>query len=259
MKHLLSILMLAVGLPGLCQTTLEEYRTDVAAYSRTLKLAEAKRTAAAEESGLARTGYLPRLSLDGNFTRTFRRYEDVEPWTFGVLPQLVQTLYGGGGVRAEAERTALGYDIALCEEEFSRLDVRFAAEYAYWNLSAVELYAESMRRYVALIRSLKEVVDRRFSEGYIARGDVLMIDARLSEAEYELVSVEQNRAVALHNFNILRGADAAEPVVLAEGIRDTLPMPQRIPAEDAVARRPDHAAAQLRQAQAAAAVRSVRA
>ena len=259
MKHLLSILMLAVGLPGLCQTTLEEYRTDVAAYSRTLKLAEAKRTAADEESGQARTGYLPRLSVEGSFTKSFHRYEGVEPWTFGVLPRLVQTLYGGGSVRAAVDQAALGYDIALCEEEFSRLDVRFAAEYAYWNLSAVELYAESMRRYVALIRSLKEVVDRRFSEGYIARGDVLMIDARLSEAEYELVSVEQNRAVALHNFNILRGADAAEPVVLAEGIRDTLPMPQRIPAEDAVARRPDHAAAQLRQAQAAAAVRSVRA
>ena len=47
-----------------------------------------------------------------------------------------------------------------------------------------------MRQYVAIIRSLKEVVDRRFSEGYIAKGDVLMIDARLSEAEYSLVSAE---------------------------------------------------------------------
>ena len=139
MKHLLSILMLAVGLPGLCQTTLEEYRTDVAAYSRTLKLAEAKRTAADEESGQARTGYLPRLSVEGSFTKSFHRYEGVEPWTFGVLRRVVQTLYGGGPVRAAVDQAALGYDIALCEEEFSRLEVRFAAEYAYWNLSAVEL------------------------------------------------------------------------------------------------------------------------
>lgn len=65
----------------------------------------------------------------------------------------------------------LGYGIALCDEEFSRLDVRYAADYAYWNLSAVELYAASMRQYVVIIRSLKEVVDRRFSEGYIAKGD----------------------------------------------------------------------------------------
>ena len=117
----------------------------------------------------------------------------------------------------------LGYGIALCDEEFSRLDVRYAADYAYWNLSAVELYAASMRQYVAIIRSLKEVVDRRFSEGYIAKGDVLMIDARLSEAEYSLVSAEQSYEVALHNFNILRGTDAALGVQLAQGIRDSLP------------------------------------
>ena len=51
----------------------------------------------------------------------------------------------------------------LCDEEFTQLDVRYAAEYTYWNLSAMELYAASMRQYVNIIRSLKEVVDRRFS------------------------------------------------------------------------------------------------
>ena len=104
-----------------------------------------------------------------------RHFDGVERWTFSLLPQLVQTVYGGGAVRAAARQAELGYGIALCDEEFSRLDVRYAADYAYWNLSAVELYAASMRQYVAIIRSLKEVVDRRFSEGYIAKGDVLMI------------------------------------------------------------------------------------
>lgn len=262
MKQLLSILsfILFVTPAGLlAQTTLEEYRADVAAYSRTLKIAASKSGAAAEELGRARTGYLPQLSLEGNFSYAFRCYAGVEPWNFGVEPRLVQTLYGGGSVRAANRQAALGYDIALCEEEFSRLDVRYAAEYAYWSLSAVELYAAAMRDYVSLIRSLKGVVDRRFAEGYIAKGDVLMIDARLSEAEYSLTSVEQNREVALHNFNILRGTDAAQPVALASGIRDTLPLPVRIPAAEAVARRPDHTAALLRTEQAAEGVRAARA
>ena len=261
MKSLLSILILLLGavVPLFGQTTLEEYRTDVAAYSRTLKMASAASRAAAGEAAAARTGLLPQLSLAGNFSWAFRCREDAEQWTFGVLPQLVQTLYGGGGVRAAARQAAIGRDIALCEEEFSRLEVRYAAEYAYWSLSAVELYAEAMREYVALIRSLREVVNRRFTEGYIARGDVLMIDARLSEAEYALVSVEQNREVALHNFNILRGEDPALPVHLAEGIRDTLPLPRRIPADEAVVRRPDHTAALLRVDQADESVRRARA
>ena len=97
MKHLLSILMLAVGLPGLCQTTLEEYRTDVAAYSRTLKLAEAKRTAADEESEEQASVFFEtmKVSPDGELEIRFN--------TFGYVPTekqvitLVVTDTGGTG------------------------------------------------------------------------------------------------------------------------------------------------------------------
>ena len=86
-----------------------------------------------------------------------------------------------------------------------------------------------------------------------------MIDARLSEAEYSLVSAEQSYEVALHNFNILRGTDAALGVQLALGIRDSLPMPGRVVAAEALERRPDYAAARLRSEQAEAGIRAVRA
>lgn len=256
---LFSILVLSGSLPVWAQTSLLDYRSSVAEYSWQLKIAASKSDEAAERMGQARTGYLPRLAMDGSFTKTFHRYEGVETWTFGVLPQVVQTLYGGGAVRAAAEQAELGYGIALCDEEFSRLDVRYAADYAYWNLSAAEIYAASMRQYVAIIRSLKEVVDRRFAEGYIAKGDVLMIDARLSEAGYSLVSAEQSFLVARHNFNILRGVDAALDVNLVQGIRDSLPMPRRMLPSEAVMRRPDYTAARLRADQAEAGIRAARA
>lgn len=135
----------------------------------------------------------------------------------------------------------------------------YAADYAYWNLSALNLYAAAMRQYVALIVSLKEVVDWRFKEGYIAKGDVLMTDARLSEARYQLVTAEQRAEVALHNFNILRGAAAADSVRLADSIRDSLPLPQRVPFGEALSLRPDYAAAAFRAVQAEAGVRVARA
>lgn len=97
-----------------------------------------------------------------------------------------------------------------------------------------------------IIRSLKEVVDWRFKEGYIAKSDVLMIDARLSEAEYQLITVEQNYAVALHNFNILRGYDGMHEETLAQSVWDSVPMPARMPFGQVLAARPDYAAAQLR-------------
>lgn len=260
MKRLVFLLFAAAAVaPSRAQTALDDYRTEVARYSLQLRISSSQVDAAQQTAAQARTGFLPRLAMDGNFSVAFRQRDRVEPWTFSLLPQLVQTVYGGGAVRAEARRAALGYDIALCDEEFSRLDVRYAADYAYWNLSAVELYAAAMRDYVQIIRSLKEVVERRFAEGYIAKGDVLMIDTRLSEAEYELVSAEQKAQVALHNFNILRGADAMQPVSLASSIRDSLPLPVRVEPSEAVLRRPDHAAAELRAEQAREQERIVRA
>lgn len=259
MRILTAFLLLILPILARSQTTLDHYRTSVGEYSYQLKIAAAQSTAAAETMGQAHTGYLPRLSLDGSFTATVRHFDNVRHWTFAVLPQLVQTIYGGGAVKAAYKQASLGHEIALCNEEFSRLDVRYASDYAYWNLSAMNMYAASMREYVGIIRSLKQIVDRRFNEGYIAKGDVLMIDTRLSEAEYNQVSMEQNAAVALHNFNILCGANPSEPVVLAQGIRDSVALPIRVPPDEALLRRPDYLAAALRGEQAQVGVLAARA
>lgn len=241
------------------QISLDAYCNAVMTYSRELKSAAAQRVEASEEAGRVRTGFLPRLSAAGSFAIAARRFDDAERWTFAVEPQIVQTIYGGGAQRAAYRRAELGYDIALCNEEFTRLEVRYAAEYAYWNLSAMKLFADAMQNYVSIIRSLKEVVDRRFAEGYIAKGDVLMVDTRLSEAEYEAISTERNYIVALHNFNILRGAAPETAVSLATSIRDSLPMPVRSEGAELLERSPDYVAARLQAEQAEVAVRAARA
>lgn len=258
-KSLFAIVSLAALLPAAAQTTIDDYRLAVAGYSQTLKMAAADRTAALEERGKAFTGYLPRLSAAGSFSTQFRHTAGIKPWTFALQPQVVQTIYGGGAVRAAWRDAGMAADIAVCNEEFARIDVRYAADYAYWSLSAVVRYREAMRRYVGIIRSLREAVVRRFEEGYIAKGDVLMIDARLSEADYQLVGVEQNYLEALHNFNILRGMAGDEPVELAQTIGDSIPLPRRMTVDETLVRRPDYTAALIGVERARNAVRSVRA
>ncbi len=191
------------------QTTLDDYRRDVTEYSRRLKVAAAGSDAAAEAVGQARTGYLPRLSLDGNFTATVHHYDGVERWNFSVLPQLVQVVYGGGAVRAAYRQAELGYDIALCDEEFTRLDVRYTAEYTYWNLSAMALYAASMRQYVGIIRSLKEVVDRRFAEDAAAPRVLHGRRSSGSNAGYAIRRARAARRRKRHS-NRARARDEAE-------------------------------------------------
>ncbi len=241
------------------QITLEEYRASVMEYSWTLKTRNSQSEEARENFGRARTGFLPSLAANGSFAMQFRHIEGVRRWDFALQPQIIQTLYAGGAVRAAWKGAKLDYDIALCNEAFAMLDVRYAADYTYWTLSAMAQYLESVRRYVAIIRSLKELVDARFAEGYIAKGDVLQIDSRLSEAVYELSVAEQNYSVAMHNFNILRGVHVEEQVQLAQTIRDSIPLPARVPFDNIIASRPDYAAADFARRRADVAVRSARA
>jgi len=261
MKHnpLLLLCLLLAALPVRAQITPEEYRRAVTGYSWSLRAAAARSEQAARRQLQARTAFLPTLSAAGDFSLALRHRTGIKPWGFALQPQIVETLYGGGSVRASWRKASLDHAAALCDEAFTALDVRYAADYAYWNLSAMTQYRDAMRRFVGIIRSLKEIIDRRFAEGYISKSDVLMIEARLSAAEYEELAAEKNCEEALHNFNVLRGAGADDPVVLAASILDSLAMPLRATFDETLAARPDYTAARLRREAAASSVRIARA
>ena len=260
MKRLiLAVVALVAFVDAKAQLSLEEYRTSVMEYSWLLKMRNSQSEEARENVGRAKTGFLPSLSTNGSFGLQFRDVKGVRRWDFSLQPQIIQTLYAGGAVRAAVKTAEMDYDIALCNEAFAMLDVGYAAEHTYWTLSAMEQYLASVRRYVDIIRSLKQLVDARFAEGYIAKGDVLQIDSRLSEALYELSVAEQNYSVAKNNFNILRGVDLATEVQLSQSISDSIPLPARVEFDNVVASRPDFAAADLACGRAEVAVRAARA
>lgn len=241
------------------QITVEEYRLAVADYSWTLQSAHSQSEQARSSMSRTHTGYLPTLSATGSFTQAFRKFSGLEPWTSLVRPQIEQTVYGGGAVVADYRQAQLAYDIALCEEQTSWFDVRYAADYAYWSLSRSENYLQAMRDYVEIVGSLQRVVHDRFEEGYIAKGDVLQIDSRMSDAEYQLVAAEHAHAVALHNFNIMCGDEVTREVTLAQSILDTIEPPQRMSMSEITARRADFTASRMRIDQAQWGVKRVRA
>ncbi len=241
------------------QISLEEYRSQVINYSLDLKKSENTSLSSRDELEKVKTLRLPTLSVSGSFDYNMRKNSGQEVWNFSVAPQLSQTLYGGGGVRAEIDSYDLKYDIALCDLDFTYLEVVYAADYAYWNLASKSRYRGAMREYTEIIKSLKVVVDKRFDEGYISKGDVLMIATRLSEAEYSLVSAELSYTVAVHNFNILRGIYADEPVDVARLDAEGVLPPRRVMLTDVLERRPDYLAARLSRDVYEVAVRSVRA
>lgn len=260
MRKLLVILLIfsALTLRAQNQISIEEYRLAVVDYSHTLRIARATTLAADEQAALSRTGLLPRLDAAGRFDVALRQHAGVKPFSFSVQPLVVQSIYAGGARRATYERDRVGADAALCDEFFTQVEVIYAADDAYWNLAAARDRLHITEQYVAIIRSLKRVVDARFENGYISRSDVLMTDTRLSEAEYGLVAAEQSYQVALHNFNVLMGVEQAAGNVPADSVMTEFELPARMVLDEILDRRGDFLASQLRVEQSLIGIRLAR-
>lgn len=225
--------------------SLQAYRDSVYMNSMDISNATVEVERAASQVHIAKTDFLPSLTASGSFTTDFRRSGDADLWGFTLQPRIEQILYAGGGVRASFRRAELQSDVATENQRMTQLDVRNAAERAYYSLSAMQLYRAATREYVAIIRSLYGVVEERFSEGYVAKGDLLQVETRLSEAEFALLEMENDYEVALHRFNALRGDTGGGDVALSNSILDSVAMPARVTVEQMLKQRPDMRAAAL--------------
>lgn len=239
-------------LPSLCcvvsawaQISLDAYREMVYTYSTEMMNAEAATSRARSNVRIAYSDFLPSLSASGTFTTDFRRSGDADLWGFSLQPQVEQVLYGGGAVRAAYRQAQAEYEYSLSGQEQTRLDMRYAADYAYWTISAMKLYVAATDEYVGFISALYRVVEERFREGYVAKSDMLQVEARLSEARYSQIAMKNNYEIALHRFNNLLGIEGTEEVELTNTILDTITMPRRVTVDEMFSRRPDMRMAEL--------------
>lgn len=243
--YLLFAAVAVCGVRSACgqSMTLAAYRDSVSSYSWQLKSAGASAAGAHETMRRSKSEMLPEISAAASASKSFHEMAGNRLWGFFIKPQVVQTVYGGGGLRAACRKAESDYRSALGDEQATRLDVRYAADYAYWNVSAMQLFMSAAEEYVSIIESLYRVVERRFGEGYIAKSDLLQVETRLSDAEYQLQTARRAYAEVLHAFNSQFGAELDRAARLAESITDTLPMPVRVTAGDMLSRRPDILAA----------------
>ncbi|MBQ3582604.1 MAG: TolC family protein [Alistipes sp.] len=247
MRIISLLLAVAAACSAQSQTlfSLQAYRDSVYLNSMDISNAAVEVERAAAQVHIAKTDFLPSLTASGSFTTDFRRSGDADLWGFTLQPRIEQILYAGGVVRASFRRAELQSDVATENQRMTQLDVRNAAERAYYSLSAMQLYRAATREYVAIIRSLYGVVEERFSEGYVAKSDLLQVETRLSEAEFALLEMENDYEVALHRFNALRGDTGGGDVALSNSILDSVAMPARVTVEQMLQQRPDMRAAAL--------------
>ena len=220
------------------QISLSDYRDLVVEYSHTLQRAEAVVEGADADLQLAKRGFLPALSLSSDADYDFRGRGAERDVRWSVRADVVQPLFSGGGVRARSSRAEMARSVALGECEGAMLDVLYDAEVAYWNLSRAEIYYNAIAEYRTIVESLRNVAQHRYDEGYTSKSDLLQVESRLSDAEYQLSLAQQQRQQALHRFNSLCGAEPTREVSLTESILDTMYMPRRENVDEVIASHP---------------------
>lgn len=252
---LLVIILLATNIAG-AQITLDDYRRDVARHSHAIGISNSEVDASLMELKRARKGYLPSVVSYRTMSYAFDKQDNERRFDWLMRPEINQTVFAGGAVRAAVKQAEARYDASVGNADYADLAVRYEADVAYWELSRAENYRRAVADYVQIIESLRSVVAHRFEEGYTAKGDLLQVESRRSDAEYQLLAAEQRYLVALHNFNVLRGEEASAEVVLMENIMDTLSMPMRQSVTSIIERHPEYRASLALEEQSRWAIRA---
>ena len=222
------------------QVTLDDYRSAVIEYSHQIAIGQATINGSVAELSRRRKGYLPMLTVER--TATYQSDAEGRNWNWMMQPVITQPIYVGGATRAAVRQAELSLDISQSNLEQTEREVQYEAEVAYWSLSRAQIYQQAIADYLAIVASLEEIVARRFAEGYTSKSDLLQVESRLSDAQYQLSAAEQSYLIALHHFNTLRGMKATEEVVLQNTILDSMIMPQRCTMEDILRFNPEYRA-----------------
>lgn len=234
-----SVLLLSISNLS-AQVTLDDYRSAVIEYSHQIAIGQAKINGSVAELSRRRKGYLPMLTVER--TATYQSDAEGRNWNWMMQPVITQPIYVGGATRAAVRQAELSLDISQSNLEQTKREVQYEAEVAYWSLSRAQIYQQAIADYLAIVASLEEIVARRFAEGYTSKSDLLQVESRLSDAQYQLSAAEQSYLIALHHFNTLRGMKATEEVVLQNTILDSMIMPQRCTMEDILRFNPEYRA-----------------
>ena len=234
--------------------SLQMYRDAVLASSYDLKIEELSQMSVEERQSALKKGFLPTVSASGDFNLNFRDEmatiggvnSKLKPYSFSVQPQIVQTIYDGHGVRNNYKQSQVELEMAKSNTAYTMSEIVYAAEYAYWNLVANIAYLGLTNKYVDIIKELRDIIKFRFKDGFISKRDLLMIDVRLGEAEYSLISAQKSYDISLSNFNILMRVSTDTPHSIDADIISTSVLPLRIEPESLLQYRADYKSATKR-------------
>ncbi|GKH12509.1 TolC family protein [Bacteroides uniformis] len=211
---------------------LEKYRSMAVEYSHDLKAADKNIAASIELEKAAQKDLYPKLSGNANFQFTGNPLEltlDLpsmgNPVTFegkdlkyGASVSLLQPVYTGGRLLETIRMAKYRHNVSGFQEEYIRSGIYLQTDMQYWNTVARTEIVRISDDYRNSVASLTQTIRERVEAGLTDRQDLLMMEVKLNEAEYQLLQARKNLENGLMALNSLIGVELGAPTEVEDSV-----------------------------------------
>lgn len=211
---------------------LERYRSMAVAYSHDLKAADKNIAASIELEKAARKELYPKLTGAANFQYTGNPLQltldlpSMEaPLTFegrelkyGASVSLLQPLYTGGRLLESIRIAQSRRNVSAFQEECIRSGIYLQTDMLYWNTVARTEIVRISEEYRQSVAALVQTIRERVEAGLTAPQDLLMMEVKLNEAEYQLLQARKNCENSRMALNALIGVELRSQTEVEESV-----------------------------------------
>ena len=212
---------------------LARYRQMALAYNDDLKAAQKNIEAGIELERAARADRMPSLGAGANFRYTGNPYEytaelpNVGELSFqgrhvkyGASASLMQPVYTGGRILETIRLAQSQRLVAEAQQDLLHAAVCYQTDVLYWTAVARFELLGVAREFRNAVADLARIVGERVEEGMCDRQELLTVEVKLNEAEYQLLQAQSEFEIGRMALNSLIGVplEAETPVgaVVAE-------------------------------------------
>lgn len=234
--------------------TYADFEKNVLEYSQTLKQSVAKQIAMKKAMQVAKTGFLPSVDANGNYSYRLNDYEMPFGDDFSIAMKhdsysagfsVMQPVFAGGSVLYNYKGQKIQNNIAEQSIELTKDNVILAAENSYWGAAAQKELFQVMTRYSEIVGYLLKVLEDRYDDGMISKTDLIQMQVRKKEADIQRLNAFESYKIAIQNMNVLMGKTPSDSINVAESIAEKSEIPELADVSTVMSVRPDLAISKL--------------
>ena len=145
---------------------------------------------------------------------------------FAGAIMVTQPIFMGGAITAANKIADINEEMAANSLEMKRQGTLYNIDQAYWQVVSLRHKQKLAESYVALVKKLKDDVQKMIEQGVASKGDGLSVGVRVNEAEMALTQVTDGLELSKMLLCQLCGLPIDEKITLADEESENLSITQ---------------------------------